>query len=46
MQQLLWSAGMHVTALAAPPGRDTDHCLLREVDRWIMQGIEQPEPVC
>jgi predicted esterase len=46
MQQLLWSAGMHVTALAASAGGDTDHCLLREVDRWIMQGIEQPELVC
>jgi phospholipase/carboxylesterase len=46
MQQLLWSAGMHVTALAAPAGGDADQCLLREVDRWIMQGIEQPELVC
>jgi phospholipase/carboxylesterase len=46
VQQLLWSAGMHVTALAAPGGADADQCLLREVDRWIMQGIEQPELVC
>jgi phospholipase/carboxylesterase len=46
MQQLLWSAGMQVTALAAPAGGDTDQSLLREVDRWIMQGIEQPELVC
>jgi phospholipase/carboxylesterase len=46
MQQLLWSAGMHVTALAAPGGADVDQCLLREVDRWIMQAIEQPELVC
>jgi phospholipase/carboxylesterase len=46
MQQLLWSAGMQVTALAVPAGGDADQSLLREVDRWIMQGIEQPELVC
>ncbi|MGE5194257.1 MAG: hypothetical protein ACM3U2_17325 [Deltaproteobacteria bacterium] len=46
MQQLLWSAGMHVTALAGSAGRDADRSLLREVDRWIMQAIEQPELVC
>ncbi len=46
MQQLLWSAGMHVTARAASTGPEADRGLLREVDRWIMQAIEQPELVC
>jgi phospholipase/carboxylesterase len=46
MQQLLWSAGMHVTALATTAGPDADRSLLREVDRWIMQAVEQPELVC
>jgi phospholipase/carboxylesterase len=46
MQQLLWSAGMHVSAVAAPTGREINHGLLREIDRWIMQGIEQPQLVC
>jgi phospholipase/carboxylesterase len=46
MQQLLWSAGMHVTALAASGGTEADRSLLREVDRWIMQAIEQPEFAC
>ena len=43
MQQLLWSAGMHVTALATSAVAEADRGLLREVDRWIMQAIEQPE---
>jgi phospholipase/carboxylesterase len=46
MRQLLWSAGMHVTALAASTGQDGNRGLLREIDRWIMQAIEQPELVC
>jgi len=46
MRQLLWSAGMHVTALAASTRQEADHSLLREIDRWIMQAIEQPELVC
>ncbi len=46
MQQLLWSAGMHVTAWAATSGNEPERGLLREVDRWIMQTIEQPELVC
>ncbi len=46
MRQLLWSAGMHVTALAAPTAQSADRSLLREIDRWIMQAIEQPELVC
>jgi phospholipase/carboxylesterase len=44
-QQLLRSAGMHVTALASSAGRERYRNLLREVDRWVMQGIEQPEMV-
>jgi phospholipase/carboxylesterase len=46
MQQLLWSAGMHVTALAASGGQEADRSQLREVDRWIMQAVEQPEFAC
>jgi phospholipase/carboxylesterase len=46
MQQLFWSAGMQVTAVASSPGRDCRRGLLREIDRWIMHGIEQPELVC
>jgi phospholipase/carboxylesterase len=44
-QQLLWSAGMHVAAVAAG-GPDSQRSLLREMDRWIMQTIDQPELVC
>ena len=45
-QQLFWSAGMQVTALASSAGGDSRRSLLREVDRWVMQTIEQPELVC
>jgi len=45
-QQLLRSAGMHVTALASGAGPERYRSLLRELDRWVMQGIEQPELVC
>jgi phospholipase/carboxylesterase len=45
-QQLLWSAGMQVSAVASPTGTDSQRSLLREIDRWIMQAIEQPELVC
>jgi phospholipase/carboxylesterase len=45
-QQLLWSAGMHVSAVASPVGPDSRRSLLREIDRWIMQAIGQPELVC
>ncbi|HLJ10286.1 MAG TPA: hypothetical protein VKU82_03815 [Planctomycetaceae bacterium] len=43
-QKLLWSAGVQVTALTASD--DSDRSLLREVDRWMMQSIEQPEFAC
>ncbi len=46
MQQLLWSAGMQVTAWAASSGNEPERSLLREVDRWIMQTIARPELVC
>ena len=46
MRQLLWSAGMHVTALAASTAEEGDRSLLREIDRWIMQAIEQPVLAC
>src|SRR5262249_41214807 len=37
MQQLLWSAGINVTALSAPSAAgEAIPSLLREVDRWIM----------
>jgi len=46
MQQLFWSAGMQVAALASSAGSDSRRSLLREIDRWVMQAIEQPELVC
>jgi len=46
MQQLFWSAGMQVAALASAAGCDSRRSLLREIDRWVMQAIEQPELVC
>jgi phospholipase/carboxylesterase len=44
-QRLLFSAGMRVTCCTA--AADDRHAgLLREIDRWIMGDIEQPELVC
>ncbi len=43
-RRLLWSAGMQVTCCMSSGG-DRHAALFREIDRWIMQGIEQPE-VC
>ena len=41
-QKLLWSAGMRVTCCTS--SADDGHAgLLREIDRWIMREIEQPE---
>ncbi len=45
-QQLLWSAGMNVSALASSADAEPHRSLLREVDRWVMQAIERPELVC
>lgn len=42
--RLLWTAGMNVTTVTA--SADGQSALLREIDRWVMQGIEQPELVC
>ena len=42
-QKLLWTAGMHVTTLSCSAGGKSCPSLFREVDRWLMQGIEQPE---
>lgn len=42
--RLLWSAGVHVTTLTTSGG-DTHRALFREIDRWVMQAIEQPELV-
>jgi phospholipase/carboxylesterase len=41
--RLLWSAGMHVTTLTTTAGGEPHRALLREIDHWVMQGIEQPE---
>ena len=45
-QKLLWTAGMHVTTLSCSSGGKSCPGLFRELDRWLMQGIEQPELVC
>ena len=44
-RRLLWGAGMQVSCYLA---QADDHyaSLLREIDRWIMRDIEQPELVC
>lgn len=44
--RLLWSAGLHVTTLTTSAGGELHRGLSREIDRWVMQGIEQPELVC
>jgi len=45
-QKLLWSAGMNVTTLSCENGGTTCPGLFRELDRWLMQSVEQPELVC
>lgn len=45
-QKLLWTAGMHVTTLSCSNGGKTCPGLFRELDRWFMQSVEQPELVC
>jgi phospholipase/carboxylesterase len=45
-QKLLWTAGMHVTTLSCTNGGKTCPGLFRELDRWVMQSVEQPELVC
>jgi phospholipase/carboxylesterase len=45
-QKLLWSAGMHVRMIECSASAESCPALLRELDRWIMQAIEQPELVC
>ncbi|HEY2252676.1 MAG TPA: hypothetical protein VGH74_16495 [Planctomycetaceae bacterium] len=45
-QKLLWTAGMHVTTLSCSNGGQTCPGLFRELDRWFMQSVEQPELVC
>ena len=45
-QKLLWTAGMHVTTLSCTSGGKTCPSLFRELDRWVMQSVEQPELVC
>jgi phospholipase/carboxylesterase len=45
-QKLLWTAGMHVTTLSCTNGGKSCPGLFRQIDRWLMQGIEQPELVC
>lgn len=45
-QKLLWTAGMHVTTVSCSNSGKTCPGLFRELDRWVMQGFEQPELVC
>ncbi len=45
-QKLLWTAGMHVTTLSCSSTGKTCPGLFRELDRWLMQSVEQPELVC
>jgi len=45
-QKLLWSAGMNVTTLSCSNGGTSCPGLFRELDRWLMQSVEQPELVC
>jgi phospholipase/carboxylesterase len=44
--RLLWSAGVHVTSFTISCGSEPHGALFREIDRWVMQVIEQPELVC
>jgi phospholipase/carboxylesterase len=43
--RLLWTAGLHVTTLSTA-GDDPIRPMLREIDRWVMQAIAEPELVC
>ena len=45
-RKFLWTAGVHVTTVSCSAGGKLCHGLFRELDRWLMQGIEQPELVC
>ncbi len=45
-QKLLWTAGMHVTTLSCTNGGNSCPGLFRELDRWLMQSVEEPELVC
>jgi phospholipase/carboxylesterase len=42
--RLLWTAGVQVTTLTTGDGAEPN--LMREIDRWVMQTIEEPELVC
>jgi phospholipase/carboxylesterase len=44
--RLLWSAGLQVSTVCTSGGSEPCLALLREINRWVMQGIEQPELVC
>jgi predicted esterase len=44
-QRLLWSAGMNVRAFSTPAAEQVADGLLREIDRWMIEAIEQPQPV-
>ena len=44
-RKLLWTAGMHVTRISCSNAGKTCPGLFRELDRWLMQAIEQPELV-
>lgn len=42
-QRLLWSAGMSVRAWQAAGREELDRGILREIDRWVIEGIVESE---
>jgi phospholipase/carboxylesterase len=42
-QRLLWSAGMSVRAFKAAGQDDLDRGVLREIDRWVIEGIAESD---
>ncbi|HTI52403.1 MAG TPA: hypothetical protein VL475_15675 [Planctomycetaceae bacterium] len=45
MQRLLWSAGLSVRACTCDAPEQDDNGLLREIDRWMIQAIEEAATV-
>lgn len=45
LQKLLWSAGLSVRACACESPEPDDRGLLREIDRWMIQAIEEAASV-
>jgi len=42
-QRMLWSAGMSVRAWQAAGQEELDRGILREIDRWVIEGIVESE---